>query len=121
MTGSSTSFPKKERLRKPDQIRSILKYGSSVRKNGVVLYYLKKDTARENRFAVGISKQVFKRAVDRNRIKRIAREFFRRSKRSFKDDYDLLVKIKESGNLLESNSLDNNLSGLFKQAGILPS
>ena len=113
-----TTFLRSERLRKPSQLRSFLKTASSIRKGGVVLYYLKSEN-ENSRFAVRVGRAAFKRAVDRNRAKRIARECFRISKSRFRGNFDLLVKIEGDSNLFVNNNLQQTLTALLSQSKIL--
>ena len=119
MTKGKTTFAKSERLKRPAEIRSLLKNAPSVRQSGVVLYFVKNQPSAPSRFAVTISKRVLKRAVDRNKAKRIAREYFRLSKPNFSGKFDLLVRISDGSKLFKDNELRINLNRLFKQAKIL--
>ncbi|MBI4395300.1 MAG: ribonuclease P protein component, partial [Candidatus Omnitrophica bacterium] len=91
---------------------------SSIRKGGVVLYYLKSEN-ENSRFAVRVGRGAFKRAVDRNRAKRIARECFRISKSRFRGSFDLLVKIERDDNLFLYKNLQQTVSALLNQSKIL--
>lgn len=76
------SFPKKEKLKSRKLIRQLFAEGKSVSKFPLRLVYLKTDLPEETAIqaAVSVSKRSFKRAVDRNRIKRLLREAYRLNK-----------------------------------------
>ena len=119
MTASKNAFPKTERLKKAAEFRNLLKNGQLICENGVCLYFAKSSQPKTNRFGVVIKRSVLKHAVDRNRVKRIAREFFRLRKPEFQDSFDLIVRISDSSKLFNQNSLSEILTHLFHHAGVL--
>lgn len=74
------SLPKEKKLKKRDEIQSLFKEGKRIKKEELHLIYLLSEapTSRDT-FKVGVSvpKKKFKRAVDRNKLKRLIREGFR--------------------------------------------
>ena len=75
-------FIKNERLKSKKQINKLFTEGDTFFSYPFKVYYLY-DGEKEDRGArvlVSVSKKKFKRAVDRNRIKRIVREAFRKNK-----------------------------------------
>lgn len=79
------SFDRKQRLKDKILIGKLFSQGSSVSKFPLRLVYLKTEHASDTRIkvAVSVSKRSFKRAVDRNRIKRLMREVYRLNKSLF--------------------------------------
>lgn len=75
-------FPKKEKLKSKKLIESLFTEGKAVSKYPFKLVYLKTEFAEEVKIQAGVSvpKRNFKRAVDRNRIKRLMRESYRLNK-----------------------------------------
>jgi ribonuclease P protein component len=70
------------------------------------------------RFTVVVSTKVSKRAVKRNRIKRVAREFIRLRLEKFRPgDYAIMVKPQAAGK--EAADWRKNLEELFKKARVL--
>lgn len=118
MTAGGNSFPKEEHLKHNSEFQQLLRNASSVRDNGINLYFLEKPFLERSRLGVMISRRVFKRAVDRNRAKRKAREFFRLQKAKFQGSFDLLVKIVDGHKLFDNNNLEEVLAHLFKRAGV---
>ena len=120
MTVSNTSFPKSERLRRTSEFRAILKNARSIRGNKAILYFSGKKLQQKSRLGVVISRRVFKLATDRNRAKRVVREFFRSRKANFRGHFDLVVRFIDGSNLFKNNNLEQILTRLFEEANILP-
>ena len=75
-------FPKTEKLKSNTLIDDLFKKGQSVTVFPMRLYFMPIDDAAVTTFKTGVSvpKRNFKLAVDRNRIKRLMREVFRKNK-----------------------------------------
>lgn len=87
---------KKERLKSRKQIELLFSEGNSFAVTPLRVYYLLAAPATELpstkplhsfaiQFAVGVSSKNFKRAVDRNRIKRLIREAYRLQKKELQE------------------------------------
>ncbi|MGB7785300.1 MAG: ribonuclease P protein component [Salinimicrobium sp.] len=75
------SFGKKEKLKSKVIIDRLFAEGRSVKKYPLRLIYLPLSEAEElHKTAVSVPKRNFKRAVDRNHLKRLMREAFRKNK-----------------------------------------
>ena len=119
MTSSKTSFPKTERLRRSAEFRDIVRNSRALREDGVALYVSQNDSNQTSRLGILVSRRALKRAVDRNRAKRLIREFFRVQKENFLRPADLVVRILDSSNLLKINNLQNVINRLFVRAKML--
>ncbi|TPN87829.1 ribonuclease P protein component [Aquimarina algicola] len=76
------TFNKKEKLKSRKEIGNLFSEGKAVSKYPIKLIY-KKTTFEENvtiKAGVSVSKRNFKKAVDRNHIKRLMRESYRKNK-----------------------------------------
>ena len=77
---------KKERLKSRKKIEQLFKEGKSFSVFPFRVYYLLEGTSQPGKdgspvqFGVGVSSRNFKKAVDRNRIKRLTKESFRLQK-----------------------------------------
>lgn len=73
------SFPEERRLKSSLRIREIVSGRAAVSKHPVKCFYKigGRGTDTEMRVAMLVSKRKFRRAVDRNRVKRLLREAFR--------------------------------------------
>lgn len=73
------TFKKKDRLKSQKLIEKLFLEGKSVTSFPLKLIYLKTEVAGDHTIKAGVSvsKRNFKKAVDRNRIKRLLRECYR--------------------------------------------
>jgi ribonuclease P protein component len=77
----SFTLGKNQRLKSRKLIEQLFKEGKSFAINPFRIYVLTGDSpAAEIKFGVGVSTKNFKKAVDRNRIKRLVREAYRLQK-----------------------------------------
>ena len=87
---------KNERLKSRKQIEQLFKEGKSFVVNPYRVYYVVNGQLSmvnsSLQFGVGVSNRNFKRAVDRNRIKRLTREAWRLQKNELKDLLKALSK-----------------------------
>ena len=86
-------FRKKEHLVKTGDFRRVYREGRSVKKEAFVFYYLTNNLNR-NRFGVVVAARNVKRANKRNRIKRLLRETYRKTKNKQKTGFDIIVSVK---------------------------
>ncbi len=80
------TFSKYERLRSRQLINETLNKGEIIFVHPFKLYYLiskNNENKSSVQFTVSVPKRIFKRAVDRNRIKRLIKESFRLNKSDF--------------------------------------
>jgi len=78
----NATFNKKERLKSKKEIELLFSEGKSISKYPVRLVYRKSNFGERIiiRAGVSVSKRNFKKAVDRNCIKRLMRESYRKNK-----------------------------------------
>lgn len=76
---------KNERLKSRKQIEQLFKEGESFVVSPYKIYYLVKKGQPGLQFGAGVSGKNFKKAVDRNRIKRLTREAWRLQKNEMKE------------------------------------
>jgi len=84
MAGQFT-LGKNERLKSRKLIEQLFNDGKSFTVQPYKIYYLLVDKTHNIQFAAGVSSKNFKRAVDRNRVKRITREAYRLQKKELQD------------------------------------
>jgi ribonuclease P protein component len=82
---------KKQIISKKKEISGLFKYGQKWRNGSIVIIYQKNDFDKD-RCAIIVSKKNGN-SVERNKIKRVFREIFRKNKRNFPPFYDLLFKL----------------------------
>ncbi len=82
----SATFPKTEKLKSRKEIALLFSEGKTIAKYPVRLLFRKTTTTTTTnvpiKAAVSVSKRNFKNAVDRNHIKRLLRESYRKNKPS---------------------------------------
>lgn len=71
------SFSKSERLKSRKKLQQLFSEGKNIRTPCLRLIYLVEGGNAAVKCGVGVSAKYFKRAVDRNRIKRLLRESYR--------------------------------------------
>ncbi len=76
------TFPKEEKLTSKKEIESLFKSGKTLFSFPYKIYfcYADKEEKTNARVLITVPKRQFKKAVDRNRIKRLFREAYRRNK-----------------------------------------
>ena len=84
-----STFPKEEKLCSKKIIASLFKEGKKVKKYPMVLLFKKEDSISCNQITFSVPKKKFKKAVDRNRIKRLLREVYRLKKEDFFKELNL--------------------------------
>lgn len=83
-------YPKAEKLKKKDEITLLFEKGKWKNSGNLRIIILKNhpDFVTENvKLGVSVSKRYFKKAVYRNRIKRLLRECYRLNKDLFKESF----------------------------------
>ncbi|MGV7106029.1 ribonuclease P protein component [Flavobacterium sp. U410] len=75
------NYPKSEKLKSQTVISLLFTEGKSVAKYPLRLVYVENPTSEQQlQMGVSVSKKYFKKAVDRNRFKRLLRETYRLNK-----------------------------------------
>jgi ribonuclease P protein component len=107
------SLKKTERLKKRDDIQRLFKQGDSIYEHPIKLYHLKvekEDDPSALLFGVSVPKKKFKRAVDRNLLKRRIREAYRQHNAALKAHFnDREVKLLVMPVFLDNEIADYSL------------
>lgn len=82
---SACSFPKHEKLKSLKLIRALFATGQAVKSYPIKLVFLPLPAQTSWQVGVSVSKRQFKKAVDRNFIKRLLREAYRLNKHQIKE------------------------------------
>lgn len=91
------SFPKEDRLLKPEEFSRVRRGGKRLSTRSFTLYLAPNGLGR-TRLGLSVSAKTGK-AVKRNRAKRLIREFFRLNRDLFPESTDVLVTAKSLGNI----------------------
>ncbi len=105
------SFPKGERILKPDDFSRVRKTGKRVSTRSLTIYILPAEPG-VRRLGLSVSSRVGN-AVVRNRIKRLLREAFRLNKESLPRSSDILVSVKSTAGIKDLNDCKQELSKIF--------
>ena len=107
------TFSKSNRLLKPSEFQNIYKHGQWVANRELVANF-KSQNNHTSRLGITVSKKVSKRAIDRNRIKRQIREWFRR-KKQLCVDFDLIITAKPSAKIKTNQEIQHSLDDLWRK------
>ena len=86
MTGRFT-LGKSERLKSRKAIDKLFLEGKKINASGIRSHFLVNENSQGLKLGVGVSSKNFKRAVDRNRIKRLIREAYRLQKQALQEKF----------------------------------
>jgi ribonuclease P protein component len=106
-------FPKQVRLLKRGQYLKLSIKGKRVYTDCFIAIVLKK-TAQNNRIGITISKKVGN-AVQRNRIKRVIREYFRHNKEKITEPVDINIIARKGLTTLSNQEIFIKLDKLFSK------
>lgn len=104
------------RLNQADQFRSIYKTGCRLEDNGLFLFWApSKDEM--SRVAIIVRKKLYKKAVDRNRVRRICRESIYSSHTQMNAAW-VIFDLKQK-TMLDDSSLHHRCMALLQKSGLL--
>jgi len=95
------------------QFQSVFRTGKRIHVDDLT-YVIQKTTEKVSRFAFVVSKKVAKRAVDRNRIKRMLRESIHNLLPSIQPGYDIIFMVKNNFADKTSKEITTRISDLFR-------
>lgn len=78
-------FPKNARLKSRKKLQEVFSSGKKIYSGPVKLLYIKEAGAADIKCGIGVNGRYFKKAVDRNRIKRLLKEAYRLQQHSLRD------------------------------------
>jgi ribonuclease P protein component len=111
------TLSKEERLRKERDFRRVFDHGKSLAGSTVAFYFLENSLGFPRAGFIA-SKKLSKRAVDRNRAKRLMREVFRLNKHRLKP-YDLIFIARKGILGKKYQDVEKDFLRLARRAGIL--
>ncbi|MDO4763355.1 MAG: ribonuclease P protein component [Flavobacteriaceae bacterium] len=80
-------YPKTEKLKNKTEISLLFEKGKWFSYKDLQVISLVKEDLENQKVGVSVSKRYFKKAVDRNRIKRLLREVYRLNKKRFVETF----------------------------------
>lgn len=107
------SFARRYRLTRTDEFSSVFGFRKVIRGTWLMLHYQPRpENSADARLGLVIGKKLLKRAVDRNRLKRILRERFRQ-RRFGLPAFDLIVRLAVKPKPFDSKALSDDFSHLL--------
>ncbi|WP_300087980.1 ribonuclease P protein component [uncultured Nitrosomonas sp.] len=113
-TGQICTLPRQCRLRKADEFRAALR-NRVVYESLSLRLYIKPVDLEYARIGLIVAKRIERKAVKRNRIKRLIREAFRRHRQVLRG-LDCVVQLRHSVGLLDSPRIYREAVMLFNKA-----
>lgn len=87
MKTKPNGYPKEEKLKSRIEISLLFEKGKWFSYKELSIITLQKNDLKNLKVGVSVSKKFFKKAVDRNRIKRLLRETYRLNKKLFIENF----------------------------------
>ncbi|MFA7445375.1 MAG: ribonuclease P protein component [Flavobacteriaceae bacterium] len=113
------TYPKNEKLKKRKLIEKLFTQGKSVAKYPLRLVYMEVENAEEPfQLSVSVSKKYFKKAVDRNRFKRMLRETYRLNQHLLKENVTksyVFMLLYQSKDVLSFEEIHQKTIELFEK------
>ena len=110
----STKLPKQVKLKSEKQITLLFKEGKSFTTYPLRFHYIVNDNL-DSKVLFSAPKRLFKKAVDRNRAKRILREGYRKHERIKEYPIHLAISYIATSNLEQSDKITTALSKGLRQ------
>jgi ribonuclease P protein component len=109
------TFARCYRLTKTDEFSSVFGFRKAIRGKLLMLHYQPRSSEfNDARLGVVVAKKLLKKAVDRNRVKRIIREQFR-CRRAFLPAHDLIVRLAAKPKPLDGKILAEEFIDLLQK------
>lgn len=108
----SSSFARCYRLTKTDEYSSVFGFRRAIRGRWLMLHYQPGQPGGSARLGLVVGKKLLKRAVDRNRVKRVIRDQFRRLRAEL-PAVDLVVRLAARPSELHDGQLAEDFLALL--------
>jgi len=109
------SFPRKERLKRRDDIREVFRKRKVISCPGVKLFTLRNGLPH-NRIAFAFPRK-YGTAVERNRSRRLSREAYRLLRNELRKGFDLVLLVYPGRD--DFSTRKDQLKGLFSRANLI--
>jgi ribonuclease P protein component len=106
-----SSFGKEDRIRRPTEFRGIIREGTRYQSRHFRVYRSPNGLSHA-RLGIAVGKHVGS-AVQRNRVKRLIREFFRLSKKGLPSSCDFVIVAREGAARLDLRQVCEELQIIF--------
>jgi ribonuclease P protein component len=110
------TFRKAERISRRKEFLEIYRKGKRLDTRNFTLILSRNNTGG-NRLGISIGKKAAKKAVARNRIKRLLREYFRLNKGRLPSSTDVVIIVRKDVSSRSYRDIFAELEGLLKEGG----
>jgi ribonuclease P protein component len=107
------SFKKEDRILKRSEFLELAQSGRKLQNDGFIAIF-KPGRFNSSRLGITITRKVGK-AAQRNRIKRLVREYFRLNRQHLNQNWDINIVAKKKAADLSSEKVDSFLQDLFEK------
>ena len=114
ITARKLFFRKKSKLKSVKLIEKLFKEGKAYKSYPIKVIYLPLGEIETSKVGVSVPKKLFKKAVDRNRIKRLIRESYRLNQFELKKSYAIMF-IYISGKEMDFDKIEKCIIQLLNQ------
>ncbi|MDD4409137.1 MAG: ribonuclease P protein component [Candidatus Pacebacteria bacterium] len=112
-------LPIKNRLKKKKDFEKVFEKGSTIRNRYFFLRVLANNGENDTRIGFIVSKKVSKRAVERNRIKRLFRESVRLSIDKIRPGYDMIFIVLSGANHKELIEIKKEIDNVLEKSNLI--
>jgi ribonuclease P protein component len=105
-------LPKEHRLRLFKDFKNVLEKGFGLRENGFYVKFVDNNLLK-TRVAVVVSKKQYKKATQRNKIKRKVKEVIRKNLSQIKEGKDIIIVIFKGLEKEKINDLQSKIMSIF--------
>lgn len=112
------SLSRYERITRTSEFKSALRNGTIYRGQAIRINISRNDYGTR-RMGVSITRENFKLANERNRLRRYLREIFRLNKHKIKNGYDIIMMPKKESSKSSLEELSADFLGAIKKANLL--
>ena len=107
------SFKKEDRILKRSEFLEITRSGRKLQNDGFIAFF-KPGRFDSPRLGITVTRKVGK-AAQRNRVKRLVREYFRLNRQHLNQNWDINIVAKKKAADLSSMKVDSFLQDLFEK------
>ena len=112
-------LPKENRLSNKTDFDKVKEKGNKASGKSIMILALNREDNKVARFGIVVSKHVSRRAVDRNRIKRLIRESIMSVMNKVSNGYDVVIIARQNIINWDFNEVNNDLINVFQKARII--
>ena len=110
------ALPKSLRILKPQDFKRVFRQGKRVACDGLSLYFLPNDLGK-CRLGISAPKAAFKKSHNRNKIRRLIKEAYRKNRHAIKEALDIVFLAKSGAESFDYGRAQERVLLLLKKTG----